>query len=193
VHSRQNTEKVDIWIIGFGNRNRRDDGSGPQVADRLKGRFDAAAGVNVVSLHQLGPELAEDLQSATLAIFIDAAQGALPGRCSWRSVRPDFDLGGIAHSLTAGALLGLTRMLYKRCPPAWMVSIAGSDFGFGEGLSRAAAEGADRATREISRRLHGRLSAKTAPSAANDHTGAEGFDPSDVRNNKPHRGPRASG
>ena len=150
----QNAETVNLWIIGFGNPHRRDDGIGPHVTDRLKRRFDGAEGVNIVSLHQLGPELAEDLRAATGVIFIDAAQGPLPGGCSWSEVRPVSDMRRIVHSLTANALLGLTQLIYDRCPPAWMVSVQGSDFGFGEGLSRAAAESANRVTGEIARVIH---------------------------------------
>ena len=147
----QNSETVNLWIIGYGNRNRRDDGIGPQVADRLKLRFGGTEGVSMVSLHQLGPELAEDLQEATGVIFIDASQEPLPGGCSFSKVRPVTDMHEIVHSLTAGALLGLTQLIYNRCPPAWMVSVEGSDFGFGEGLSEAATDNANRATLEIAR------------------------------------------
>jgi len=151
VNGFQNAETVNLWIIGFGNRHRRDDGIGPHVTDRLKSRFGDAGGVNVVSLHQLVPELAEDLRAATGVFFIDAAQGPLSGGCSWSKVRPVSDMHRIVHSLTANALLGLTQLLYNRCPPAWMVSVQGSDFSFGEGLSQAAADSANRATGEIAR------------------------------------------
>lgn len=147
----QNTETVNLWIIGYGNPHRRDDGIGPQVADQLKRRFGGVGGVNMMSLHQLGPELAEDLREATGVIFIDAAQGPLPIGCSWSKIRPVLGMHRIAHSLNANALLGLTRLLYNRCPPAWMVSVEGSDFSFGEGLSKAAADRANRATGEIAR------------------------------------------
>ena len=150
----QIAETVNLWIIGFGNRHRRDDGIGPHVTDRLKSRFGDAGRVNMVSLHQLVPELAEDLRAATGVFFIDAAQGPVPGGCSWSEVRPVSDMHRIAHSLTANALLGLTQLIYDRCPPAWMVSVQGSDFGFGEGLSRAAAESANRVTGEIARVIH---------------------------------------
>jgi hydrogenase maturation protease len=151
VNGFQNAETGNLWIIGYGNRHRRDDGIGPQVADRLKLRFGGAVGVNMVSLHQLEPELAEDLKESTGVIFIDASQEPLTGGCSFRKVRPVSDMHEIVHSLTAGALLGLTQLIYKRCPPAWMVSVEGSDFGFGEGLSEAAADNANRATLEIAR------------------------------------------
>ena len=150
----QNAETVNLWIIGYGNTHRRDDGIGPHVADRLKRRFCGVGGINIVSLHQLGPELAEDLREATGVIFIDAARGPLPGGCSFQEIRPVSDMHRIVHSLTADALLGLTKLIYNRCPPAWMVSVEGSDFGFGEGLSEAAADSANRATGEIARVIH---------------------------------------
>jgi len=103
----------------------------------------------MVSLHQLGPELAEDLWAATGVIFIDAAGEPLSRGCSWSKIRPIPDMHRVAHSLTAEALLGMTKLIYNRCPPAWMVSVQGSDFSFGEGLSQSAADSAIQATREI--------------------------------------------
>ncbi len=150
----QNAETANLWIIGYGNLHRRDDGIGPHVADRLKRRFGGVGGVNIVSLHQLGPELAEDLSEAAGVIFIDAAPRPLPGGCSFREILPFSDMHRIDHSLTADALLGLTKLIYNRCPRAWMVSVEGNDFGFGEGLSEAAADSANRATGEIARVIH---------------------------------------
>ena len=158
----RNAETVNIWIIGFGNRHRRDDGIGPHVADRLKRLLDDVGGVNTVSLHQLGPELAEDLQAATGVIFIDAAQEPLSRGCSWSEIRPVSDMHRIAHSLTANA--------YNRYPPAWMVSVQGSDFGFGEGLSQAAADSANLATGEIAKVIHSGFRAKQRAESINDFT-----------------------
>jgi hydrogenase maturation protease len=146
-----NQQSASIWIVGFGNRHRRDDGIGPYAADRLKARFDAVAGVQVIALHQLGPELAEEIRTAAKVIFIDAAIGAQSKECSWRKLRPEMELRRLAHSMTAEALLGLTHLLYKQCPPAWMVSVQGSDFEFGEGLSAAGEANAKRAMEEIER------------------------------------------
>lgn len=147
----QNSQKANLWIIGYGNRHRRDDGIGPHVADRLKDLFGDAGWVKTISLHQLGPELAEDLQKATGVIFIDAARGPVKGGSSWSRVRPVSDMREIVHDLTPEALLGLTGVIYNRCPPAWMVAVEGNDFGFGEGLSEAAAGNANRAIGGIAR------------------------------------------
>ena len=149
----QNPTGGDIWVVGFGNRNRRDDGSGPYAADQLKACLGDTAGVHVISLHQLVPELADELKSASCVYFIDAAQGFLPGNCLWRRIRPVMEMQTPAHSLSPEALLGLTRLIFNRCPPAWMITIQGSDFGFGEGLSTVAEEGANCAVQEVVRAL----------------------------------------
>ena len=151
------TGMVNLWIIGYGNNHRRDDGIGRHVAEQLIPRSGAVAGVHILSLHQLGPELAEDLQAASGIVFIDAVQGELSGRSRWRRIRPVVDMAGVSHTLTAEALLGLTQLLYSRCPPAWMVSIQGWDFDFGEGLSRTAAVNAMLAITEISSFIDCRL------------------------------------
>lgn len=144
-------ETLNLWVIGYGNCHRRDDGAGRHVADHLISYFSAVAGVRVLSLHQLGPELAEDLQAAGGIVFIDAALTPQSRGRVWRRIRPATDMADVSHSLTAAALLGLTQLLYGRCPPAWMVSIPGEDFGFGHGLSRASAGHAVQAVREVTR------------------------------------------
>ena len=127
-------ETLNLWVIGYGNCHRRDDGAGRHVADHLISHFRAVAGVRVLSLHQLGPELAEDLQAAGGIVFIDAALTPQSRGRAWRRIRPVTDMADVSHSLTAAVLLGLIQLLYGRCPPAWMVSIPGEDFGFGHGL-----------------------------------------------------------
>jgi hydrogenase maturation protease len=153
-------EKINLWVIGFGNSHRRDDGIGPQVADELKHIFDAVEGVNMMSLHQLGPELAEDLKDATGVIFIDAEQRRLPGGFSWSRIGPVSGMQRAVHSLTAGELLGFTQYIYNRCPPAWMVSVHGSDFSFGEELTGEAADNAALAAGEIARAIISQLIGK---------------------------------
>jgi hydrogenase maturation protease len=147
----QKPETVNLWIIGYGNCHRRDDGAGRHVAEHLMPRYGAVEGVRILSLHQLGPELAEDLQAAGGIVFIDAAMRPQFRGRAWRRIRPVSDMAGVSHSLTAAALLGLTQLLYGRCPPAWMVSIQGNDFGFGDGLTQASADHAIQAASEVAR------------------------------------------
>jgi len=57
-------------IIGFGNTLRGDDGAGVAAAEMLAGDF---PGANVVAVQELHPELAEQLASCDLAVFLDAS------------------------------------------------------------------------------------------------------------------------
>jgi hydrogenase maturation protease len=152
-----NGDAVNLWIIGYGNNHRRDDGAGRFVAEQLMPLYGAVAGVHILSLHQLGPELAEDIHTASGIVFVDAVQGELPGYRCWSRIRPVEDMASISHSLTAAALLGLTQILYSRRPPARMVSIRGCDFDFGEGLSQTAAFNAMQTITKISRFINRRL------------------------------------
>lgn len=168
MKSSQKDDKDKFWIIGFGNSYRRDDGIGPYAAERLKRGLGDDVDVNIVSMHQLGPELAEDLSVAAGIVFVDASHKSLPGGFSWSEVEPVKGFQGIIHSLTPGSLLGLIQLLYNRCPPAWMVSVEGSDFGFGEGLSEVAADGANRATLEITRVIDRCFKSKKAVKSSDD-------------------------
>jgi hydrogenase maturation protease len=128
-----------FWIIGYGNPQRRDDGLGPHIALRLIRLLRGMEGVEVRSPHQLELSLVEDLKEAEAVIFIDATAAALDRGWQWRCLRPwanpwplDF------HEFSPSMLLGMMKACFGRCPSAWMVSIQGDDFEFGEHLSDGA-------------------------------------------------------
>lgn len=135
-----------VLVIGYGNPLRGDDGVGPAVAaevERLR-----LPGVRVRVVHQLTPELAADLADVQRAVFVDAAAPA--GGEPVRAVRlngppPDAVL---THAADPRGLLALARAVFGRAPEAWLVTAAGDDFGFRDGLSPAgrarAAEAVDR-------------------------------------------------
>ena len=146
---------MNLWIIGYGNVYRQDDGVGRYIADQLMPRYRAVSGVHILSLHQLGPELAEDLQNANAIVFVDA--GVQSSGRIWRRIRPIQHMSGVSHSLTPIALLGLIQVLYSITPPAWIVSIQANDFDFAEGMSRTAEANAMQAITEISGFIDWRL------------------------------------
>ena len=127
-------------LIGYGNTLRRDDAVGCLVADEV--RSWARPGVRALSVSQLAPELAEDLSSSRMAIFVDARADAPSSGVRVEEVVP-LDEGAVSlvHGITPRSLLSLSRSLFGRCPPCWMVSIPAEDFSYGEGLSRIAEEG----------------------------------------------------
>jgi len=118
-------------VIGIGNRIRQDDGIGPLLAESLKGY----TGVEAIAVHQLTPELAERISRAERVLFVDAS---LRGDgISLDRVQPG-EPRGLGHTLGPSGLLFLTEELYGESPEGWALSIPGSSFGLGEGLSEEA-------------------------------------------------------
>ncbi len=124
----------DLIVIGFGNPTRTDDGVGWHVADRIRDdrRF---ADTTVLAVHQLTPELADDLASARAAVFVDASAGQ-PGEVRVETPEAS-EVGAWTHALDPGALLRLTQQLHGRAPTAMVVTVGGASFEAGTDLSPA--------------------------------------------------------
>lgn len=138
-----------ILLIGYGNRLRRDDGLGPALLELAGARF-AAPDLCGIELQQLVPELAAELAApgVTAALFLDAAPAAAatpPGTVTVRPLLPAVDGSPLGHQLAPEELLTLARALYGATPAAWLVTVAGEDFGYGGELSAAVRGGLDEA------------------------------------------------
>jgi len=137
---------ASILVIGYGNTLRRDDALGCLIAD-LVARWQRP-GVRSMSLAQLTPELAAELAAAETAVFVDARKCS-PSSEPTVQVEPlsprGEDWAPLVHALTPCVLLGLCKAAFGQCPGAWQVSIPGSDFSFGEGLSDLAGRAMDQA------------------------------------------------
>jgi hydrogenase maturation protease len=124
-----------LLVIGFGNELRRDDGIGPRIA-RAVADWDVP-GVRVLAVHQLTPELADDIAQAEGVLFIDAAAGGSTVKVSIQPVRPRTALSNslVNHASSPPALLTLAEVVYGRQPLTWLLTVPARDLGFGEGLS----------------------------------------------------------
>jgi hydrogenase maturation protease len=143
-------ELHSTWIIGYGNPHRKDDGIGPYVVEQLSRDLGGRAGITLRSLHQLDPVLAEEVQGAEVLILVDATVEPLEGGLRWTKVEPKWGFPACdTHHLRPEGFAGLLKSLYQRSPAMWVVSVQGSDFGFGEGLSLEAQEKSERASAEI--------------------------------------------
>ena len=114
---------------------RGDDGLGWSAAACL-----AAAlpdhDVTVRVAHQLMPELAEEISRSELAIFIDAACDNGAGQLRFERVEPRCSpSSAFSHELDPEELTGMAERLYGRCPEAYLFSVGGRSFEFGEELS----------------------------------------------------------
>lgn len=136
-----------VLLIGFGNTLRRDDGAGPVLAHMIAESWEKKD-LRVIIAHQLAPELAKDLgdPEVTAVVFMDAAvdvsaddidglvRGIEPVSTSGTPSRSAF-----GHHFPPEELLAYAKVLYGSHVPAWLVTIPGADFGFGDGLSHETA------------------------------------------------------
>lgn len=120
---------TDLLVIGYGSELRGDDALGRRLAEAAEGW----PGVRSLSVHQLMPELVEELASCDRVVFADAQErdgeplltrldAPAPGPVAW-------------HHATPEALLGLCRDLHGSTPEAWLLSLPGRDFGLSQDLS----------------------------------------------------------
>ncbi len=144
---------TDFLIIGYGNTLRRDDGVGPRVADIVASW--RLPNVRAIASHQLTPELADALATAEVVIFVDAqradSNAQPPAGVTFTAIgaAEDSTRAADTHMSDPRRLLALTKQVYGRCPQAWLVSVPGVDFDFGESLSEQARQGVEVALRRI--------------------------------------------
>ena len=140
----------DFFIIGYGNPQRRDDGIGSYIVNRLQPLFKHRKDVHLLVLHQLEPDMIDTLKSADTLIFVDATADAVTDGHSWVEVKPEQNtMPFLVHQVAPAFILGLLQCLYHRRPKTWMVSVEGTDFGFGNGLSSDARKRAEQVIGEI--------------------------------------------
>ncbi|MGA3096718.1 MAG: hydrogenase maturation protease [Bryobacteraceae bacterium] len=124
-----------ILIVGYGNPIRGDDALGWRATERLR-ELVTDPGVEILTLHQLAPELMEPLSQVDLAIFIDAAEGPEPGVMLERRIEPRASgSASFTHRATPEALLWAARALYGRAAEGRMITVTGADFSYSMDLS----------------------------------------------------------
>jgi len=120
-----------IRLIGYGNPGRGDDGLGPALADRMAD----VAGLAVTTEYQLTVDHALLISDAEMVIFADALLHAdVP--FTFTQATPSTSHDVTSHSLSPQAVLALCNTLYGHAPEAYVLGIAGHEFGeVKEGLS----------------------------------------------------------
>jgi hydrogenase maturation protease len=126
-------------VLAIGNPLRSDDGLAWRATDELK-RTASQSEVEILKVHQLTPELAENVSRAALMIFVDAAARGKPGTLNCERVVASAAEPAPSHSFTPAALLQLAATLYGASPAAFLVSVAGKSFEHGEFLSPEVAQ-----------------------------------------------------
>ena len=131
-------------LIGYGNAGRCDDGLGPAFAQEIA---DAKLpNLDIDIDYQLTVDHALAVTTVDRVVFADALmQGGDPYCFSQISGGEQVNLG--SHSLTPSGVLTLARSLYGIEPEAFVIAIAGYEFGrIEEGLSAGARSNLEAAT-----------------------------------------------
>jgi len=126
-----------ILITAIGNRSRGDDGVAPLLLDRIAGKLQSIDGVSFVTeeVYQLQPEYIYDIEAADAWLLLDAGQG-LATATSLCAIQVNRAARVGTHTLSPDNLLGLYQnLLQKSPPPARLLTLNASEFGFTETLS----------------------------------------------------------
>lgn len=128
-----------LLIVAYGNPLRSDDGVAWRAAEALQEMFSPNE-VEILTMHQLGPELAESVSRIQCVIFVDATAG--PGRPGEIELKELLSTNSEAaesstfcHAVSPGNVLALAAQLYHARPKAFSVTIVGGDFQHGASLS----------------------------------------------------------
>jgi len=121
-----------VLVIGYGNTLRGDDAAGVHAAELLAKRHPE---IVCVYLHQLVPELAEQIAEFNLVFFIDAQKDITQPNA--RLVAPIVEADQPrTHFISPETLLSLSQQLYQHIPiKTYVIGIPASQFEFSEELS----------------------------------------------------------
>lgn len=124
-------------MIAYGNPYRRDDGLGYYVVEK------AEVPAQKLFLEELSLDLLEEMKDFDCAFFVDAA---LEGEdFQIREIFPEGKSSFLSHHLLPEQFLFWLSELYKIRPRAFLLSVRGYDFDFGEGFSPRARANAEKA------------------------------------------------
>jgi hydrogenase maturation protease len=147
-----------VLVIGYGNPLRGDDGLGWYVAELLADD-PRLHGAQVLRLHQLVPELAENVSRASLVVLVDAAEDGDPGSVSVRRVRPRPPAPATwSHHLDPETLAELAEALYGASPPMVLVTVAAGSLTEADHLSIPLQQALPEVVEAVAEVISGRLS-----------------------------------
>jgi hydrogenase maturation protease len=132
-----------VFVLGYGNPGRKDDGLGPKAAERVES-LDLSF-VTTDAAYQLNIEDAEAISRYDMVIFVDASLSA-PGPFSFERIYPADEVTFTSHSVSPGSIVKLAADHFGPVPEAYVMGIRGYSFEFEEGLTELARANLDAAT-----------------------------------------------
>jgi hydrogenase maturation protease len=133
-------------LLACGNSLRQDDGVGLQIAEAAEQLFPASR-LRIVAAQQFTPEMAADLASTELAIFVDACAADEPGAIRVFPVAATQERCE-THRLDPAALLAMAQSVCGHAPArAFTLTVGAGHFGYGEEISGPLRQAVPRAVR----------------------------------------------
>lgn len=122
-----NSMSKKIYVYGYGNPGRQDDGIGPCLADRVAAL--CMADVTADSNYQLNVEDVVDISAADLVFFVDAsAEGDEPFEFS--KLEPASEIRFTTHTISPESLIALCKEIYDKDVPAYLLAVRGYSWDF---------------------------------------------------------------
>jgi hydrogenase maturation protease len=138
----------NVLVIGYGNPLRGDDAVGQIVVGAVEQW--RIPKVKALALHQLAPELAEDLARASTVFFVDASVDVRLEHPVVQDIQATESVGHSSHHSSPTELLALTKHLYGCVPRACLIEMPAEDFGLREeGLREELSSKAQAGVKEV--------------------------------------------
>jgi hydrogenase maturation protease len=141
----------NVLVIGYGNTLRGDDAAGVHAAELIAQRHPE---ITCVYLHQLVPEVAEQIAECDVVFFIDAQKDITEANA--RLIAPSVETDQPrTHFISPESLLALSQQLYQHLPAkAYVVGIPASQFEFSEELSASTKIGVEESVQIVNKILN---------------------------------------
>ncbi|MGK5084329.1 hydrogenase maturation protease [Bdellovibrionota bacterium FG-1] len=125
-------------IYGIGNLARQDDGLGIRLVEMLEAAG-PPKGMSLESNYQLNAEDALLIAQYDVVIFVDAATGQ-DGEAAFgiKKVNPTSEITFSTHAMSFGSVLALCERMCPKTPTAYLLTMPGYEWGFGEELTPGA-------------------------------------------------------
>ncbi|MDJ0728503.1 MAG: hydrogenase maturation protease [Crocosphaera sp.] len=128
-------KKNEILIIGYGNTLRGDDGVGYKIAEIIE-QWNIN-NITSLAVHQLTPDLAENIAQVDTIIFIDAIPitDVNTAKLEIKTISINRKINNLAHHNNPEQLLSVTQAIYQKVPKAYWILVPAINFNFSEDFS----------------------------------------------------------
>jgi hydrogenase maturation protease len=132
---------MNYLVIGYGNTLRSDDGAGQIVAEQVATW--KLPNLRSLAVHQLTPELVEDIADVDTVIFVDAVISSQQNseKIEMKILECDNKYLNLGHVENPRSLLYLSKIVYNKSPLAYWILIPAINFEFGEEISSLTQQG----------------------------------------------------